>query len=386
MEKQDLIHFIIDNVSVFNLVLPDELKDYQKFEEYLVSFSDDILHIIAGFNEYLLEHFLNSSISKKKENLLLDLRKMERLSHFIGPTGNLSYLMPDQINYVLSKLDNFKLDDLNEDKICLIADENLQMEFGNEDGSYTQNQALENQIYTAQFYLTQIGYSPKEIDEKIEQVRKDPLKLNTLFNLPPKEIINLPPELQRSSSIDGDHIDDNEDGLSEKGEAIINQHIQSIQHEISEERAQKVNEILDEIKLHVKEKMNESYEKVFKQLHPDRLQRALKFLKETKRKDKRMEIYLEWFFCTHLLENIEFKVEHWQVSSQATHGAAGVYTAGVSFSRYDRIVKGFPDSKFQKVVTIARRLLQSPSKKKIQKLGQDLIAETGFDEHLYFTD
>ncbi|KKK51976.1 hypothetical protein LCGC14_3109580, partial [marine sediment metagenome] len=31
-------------------------------------------------------------------------------------------------------------------------------------------------------------------------------------------------------------------------------------------------------------------------------------------------------------------------------------------------------------------LLESPTKAAMQKLGQDLIAETGFDEHLYFTD
>ena len=130
--------------------------------------------------------------------------------------------------------------------------------------------------------------------------------------------------------------------------------------------------------------MTPNYERVYKQLHPDRLQRALKFLKETKRKDNRMDSYLEWFFCSYLLENIELKVEHWQVSSQASHGHAGVYTAGVSFSRYN-IIKGFSDSKLGKVVKIARRILQNPSKKKIQKLGQDLIAETGFDEHLYFT-
>ncbi|MBY9006463.1 MAG: hypothetical protein KGD63_06865 [Candidatus Lokiarchaeota archaeon] len=386
MEKQDLIHFIIDNVSVFNLNLPEELKEYLKFETYLVSFNENILNIIAGFNEYLLSHFLNSLISKNKEETLIDLKKMEKISHFIGPTGNLYYLLPEQINYILDQLDNFKLDDINEDKINLIADELLQKEFGNDDMGYTQNQALENQIYSAQFYLKQIGYSLKEINERIEIVRKDPLKINELFNLPPKEIINLPPELQGSSSISGQNLDDGEEDLTEEGQAIIDQHIQSIQHEISNERVQKVNKILDEIKLHVKDKMTDNYEKVFKQLHPDRLQRALNFLKETKRKDKRMDSYLDWFFSTHLLENIEFKVEHWQISTHASHGAAGVYTAGVSFSRYDKIIKGFSDSKLLKIVKIARRLLQNPSKKKIQKLGQDLIAETGFDEHLYFTD
>ena len=99
-----------------------------------------------------------------------------------------------------------------------------------------------------------------------------------------------------------------------------------------------------------------------------------------------MELYIEWFFCSHLIENIEFKVEHWQVSSQAGHGSSGVYSAGIAFSRYDQIVREFNDNKLTKVVNICRRILQTPSKKAIQKLGQDLVAETGFDEHLYFTD
>ena len=121
-------------------------------------------------------------------------------------------------------------------------------------------------------------------------------------------------------------------------------------------------------------------------MHPDRLNRAYKMLKDTKRKSKRMELLLEWFTASLLLSKIELKVEHWQVSSSATHGSAGVYTAGMNFSRYDPIIKEFPDSKLEKVIKIARKILQRPSKKAIQKLGQDLIAETGFDEHLYFTD
>jgi hypothetical protein len=121
-------------------------------------------------------------------------------------------------------------------------------------------------------------------------------------------------------------------------------------------------------------------------MHPDRLIRALKVLKSTKRKSKRMELLLEWYTASLLLSKIELKVEHWQVSSSATHGAAGVYTAGIDFSRYDNIVRDFPDNKLTKVVNIARKILQHPTKKAIQKLGQDLISETGFDEHLYFTD
>ncbi len=109
-------------------------------------------------------------------------------------------------------------------------------------------------------------------------------------------------------------------------------------------------------------------------------------LKTTKKKSKRMDYYLEWFFSSTLLSKIELKVEHWQVSSQANQGITGVYTAGIDFSRYDQIIRDFPDAKLGKVVTVARRILQTPTKDTIQKLGQSLISETGFDEHLYFTD
>jgi hypothetical protein len=109
-------------------------------------------------------------------------------------------------------------------------------------------------------------------------------------------------------------------------------------------------------------------------------------LQSTKRKSKRLNLYLEWFFCSHLLSNIEVKVEHWQTSSAASHGTTGVYTAGINFSRYDNIIRDFSDGKLTKVINISRRIIQSPTKQAIQKLGQDLIAETGFDEHLYFTD
>ena len=87
-----------------------------------------------------------------------------------------------------------------------------------------------------------------------------------------------------------------------------------------------------------------------------------------------------------MLSKIELKVEHWQVSSSAGHGDAGVFTAGIDFSRYDNVIKDFSDDKLTKIINIARKILQHPTKKAIQKLGQDLIAETGFDEHLYFTD
>ncbi|MBY8990819.1 MAG: hypothetical protein KGD58_08705, partial [Candidatus Lokiarchaeota archaeon] len=173
---------------------------------------------------------------------------------------------------------------------------------------------------------------------------------------------------------------------SQATENAIDQHIQSIQHEVTGERAKKVEEIIRLIKDHTRENMNDRYERVFRQIHPDRLNKALKMLQSTKRKSKRMNLFMEWFFCSTLMSKIEVKVEHWQTSSAASHGTTGVYTAGIDFSRYDNIVREFPDGKLTKVINISRRILQNPKKKAIQKLGQDLIAETGFDEHLYFTD
>ena len=200
----------------------------------------------------------------------------------------------------------------------------------------------------------------------------------------------MPDEIQYNSNTNSGSVSSSEQQVSESQaptlQEAIEQHVKSIHEDITEERAQKVEEILNLIKSHVKDEMSELQEKVFKQMHPDRLNRAYKMLRETKRKSKRMELLLEWFTASLLLSKIELKVEHWQVSSTATHGSAGVYTAGMDFSRYDPIIKEFPDNKLEKVLNIARRILQKPSKKAIQKLGQDLIAETGFDEHLYFTD
>jgi hypothetical protein len=250
---------------------------------------------------------------------------------------------------------------------------------------------MESQLSSAAYYLSHLGYNQEEIKEKIDEARQDSSKLDLLFNLAPKEIYNVPPEISRVSisasspqSIASEQ--SNSTNTNHDIENIINHHIQSIEHDISEERAQKVNETLQLIKAHVKDRMTEHYERVFKQMHPDRLNRAYKMLKDTKRKSKRMDLYLEWFFLSKILSEIELKVEHWQVSSAAGHGNAGVYTAGINFSRYDQIVRDFSDGKLEKVVRVARHILQNPSKKAIQKLGQDLIAETGFDEHLYFTD
>jgi hypothetical protein len=124
-------------------------------------------------------------------------------------------------------------------------------------------------------------------------------------------------------------------------------------------------------------------------MHPSRLKRIYRILKDEKKRSDRIPILLEWFFISHLLENIEVKVEHWQVSTSADHGQTGVYTAGINFARFDNVVRDeddYSDRKLRKVIRIGRKILEKPTKKALQKLGQDLVATTGFDEHLYFTD
>jgi hypothetical protein len=310
---------------------------------------------------------------------------MEKISFMIGPIGNLSYLASNQIQYILTKLGSLKLNEIKEAKISQIADEQLQKEFG---ASYNGSSALENQLASAAFYLSQIGYSRQEIQEKFNEVRQDPSKIESLFTLPPKEIYSMPTEIQQGSSHPSQIQQSSSQPIenSQITEDTIDHHIQSIQHELTGERANKVNGILNQIRDHVKDNMTDKYEQVFRQIHPDRLNKALKMLKTTKRKSKRMQLILDWFFYSTLLSKIELKVEHWQTSSSAQIGSAGVYTAGINFSRYDNIIRDFSDPKLSKVINIARRILQHPTKQAIQKLGQDLIAETGFDEHLYFTD
>jgi archaellum component FlaC len=370
---------ITDNILVFHINLAEDLQG-NKLSEHLNKLDENALKIAAGFNKVMLEHFLTASKEKDPKDLQDILQKMEKISHLVSPTGSLSYLGENQISYVLNRLNSLNINDLSSEKISIIADEQLEKEFGG--GPFDPTVALENQLSSAAFYLEQIGYPQQEIKEKLEEIRKDPKKLDSVFTLQPKEIIRVPSELQQENI--------SSEGPSVNGqratEDVIDGYIQQIQHDYPPERVQKVNDIMTQIKEHVKEEITEQYEKVFVQMHPDRLSRALKMLKETKRKSKRMKMLLEWFFCSHLIENIEFRVEHWQVSRAASHGQAGVYTAGINFSRYDQIVRDFPDSKFGKVVNIMRRILSKPSKNAIQKLGQDLIATTGFDEHLYFTD
>jgi hypothetical protein len=389
MDKLDYLYIILDNVMAFSIRLSPEYQG-NGLTAHLERFDERALKVIAGFNKSFLKHFLDLSKGKSQMDIEETLKKMELISYMIGPIGNLHYLGEEQVQFVLSKLNSLKIDEINEAKISLLADDHLRQQFGSNSGGYSAADALENQLASAAFYLINMGYSREEIQQKFNDVRQNPSKLGDLFNLPEKEIYNMPDEIQYNSNTNSGSMTSSEQQVLEEQTQTLQEamehHVKSIHEDINEERAQKVEEILNLIKSYVKDEMSELQEKVFKQMHPDRLNRAYKMLRETKRKSKRMELLIEWFTASLLLSKIELKVEHWQVSSNAGHGSAGVYTAGIDFSRYDPIVKEFPDNKLEKVLNIARRILQKPSKKAIQKLGQDLIAETGFDEHLYFTD
>jgi len=384
MNKTDYLYMILDNILVFNINLPPEFQG-NGLNGHLNTFDEYGLKVIAGFNKNFLEHFLKISRGKTQNDIKDTLKKMEKISYMVGPTGNLNYLTPEQVDFILTKIQTLKLEEINEEKIGLVADDLLREQFG-APGNYSAADAMENQLSSAAFYLMNMGYTDEEIQEKFNEVRRHPSKLGELFTLPQKEIYSMPTEIEQSSTVSPPNSSEAEVDNNQSFNDVIARHVQSIHQDITEERAQKVDEILQEIKAHVKDSMSELQKKVFKQMHPDRLNRALKMLRTTKRKSKRMQLYLEWFSESFLLSKIELKVEHWQVSSSAGHGSAGVYTAGIDFSRYDNIIREFPDNKLIKVVNITRKILQNPSKKAIQKLGQDLIAETGFDEHLYFTD
>ncbi len=384
MDKSDYIYMILDNVLVFNIILPPIFQENQ-LNGHLNKFDDNSLKIIAGFNKNFLEYFIKISNGKSQGDILEPLKKMEKISYMVGPIGTLNYLTSDQIDHILKKMKSLKLDEITEEKVSLIADELLRQQFAG-DNAYSTSDALESQLSSAAFYLVNMGYSKEEIQEKFNAVREDQSKLDALFTLPQKEIYSTPSEIQQehmeSPPSHHETAIDQSQGLND----AIARHIQSIHQDITEERAQKVDEILQFINAYVKDNMSELQEKVFRQMHPDRLNRALKMLKTTKRGSKRMELYLEWFTESFLLSKIELKVEHWQVSSSSQVGSAGVYTAGIDFSRYDNIIKDFPDAKLTNVINIARKILQNPNKKAIQKLATDLLSTTGHDEHLYFTD
>lgn len=381
----------MDNVAVYGIGLPPDLQGDALYQ-HLDQFDIKILNGIASFNKQFLEHFFILSKGKTPKEFKDDLSKMGLISLMIGPTGSLSYLTEEQVEHILTKLGSVDVKEISEDKISLIADEYLEQQFGQ--GSYGNSQALENQLASASFYLLSVGFSQQEVQKKIAEARQDPKKIDDLFNLEPAQSpepggiashltgpSGTPPQGPSSQTAQS-HED--APGFEELINGYINQLKEGIEH--PPERAARVKELVEEIRGRVKEKFTSRHDEIYVLMHPDRLSRANKQVKSIKRKKERMDLVLDWFALSFLLGNIEFKVEHWQVSSGAGHGQAGVYSAGINFSRYDPIVSDFDDDKLSKVIQIIRKLLQQPSKKAIQKLGQDLVAETGFDEHLYFTD
>ncbi|MFX1595175.1 MAG: hypothetical protein ACFFBK_03840, partial [Promethearchaeota archaeon] len=290
MQKADYIYMISDNILVYQINLPPDLQG-NGLREHLNKFDEKYLKIIAGFDKNFLEHFLIISKGRSQESIADTLKKMEKISFMIGPTGNLSYLTPNQIQFILTKLGSLNLNEIKESRINKIADEQIEKEFG---PLYSTSSALEQQLASAAFYLKSIGYSNQEIKEKFNEVRNDPSKLDALFTLQPKEIYSMPPEIQpritppsRSQAASNSQLASA--SSNQQAQNIIAQYVSSIEHQITGERAKKIEELMELIKAHVKEKMTENYERVFRQFHPDRLNRAFKMLKDTKRKSKRMD-------------------------------------------------------------------------------------------------
>ena len=108
MQKSEYISMIIDNLLVFSIKPPQDLQG-DKLNDHLGKFERDILKIIAGFNKDFLEYFLKILKGKNPEELNEILKKMEKISFMIGPTGNLHYLSQEQIEHILNKFDLLKL-------------------------------------------------------------------------------------------------------------------------------------------------------------------------------------------------------------------------------------------------------------------------------------
>ncbi|GAI94046.1 unnamed protein product, partial [marine sediment metagenome] len=118
-----------------------------------------------------------------------------------------------------------------------------------------------------------------DIQEKFQEVKEDPSKLEALFTLPPKEIYGMPDEVHQMSNPPsrnrpsaGSSQASTTIENSQATQNAIDQHIQSIQHEVTGERAKKVDAIMQLIKDQVKENMKENYERVFRQIHPSDLE------------------------------------------------------------------------------------------------------------------
>ncbi|MFW9783189.1 MAG: hypothetical protein ACFFFB_12975, partial [Candidatus Heimdallarchaeota archaeon] len=149
MQKSDYVYMIADNIIVYQISLPEDLQG-NRLHVHLNNYDEKYLKIIAGFDKNFLEHFLIISKGKDQEDLAEVLKKMEKISYMIGPTGNLNYLASNQIQYILTKLGSLKINEIKEAKISEIADEQLEKEFG---ASNEATSVIDNQLASAAFYL-----------------------------------------------------------------------------------------------------------------------------------------------------------------------------------------------------------------------------------------
>ena len=99
MQKADYVYMIADNIMVYQITLPSDLQG-NRLQVHLNKYDEKYLRIIAGFDKNFLEHFLIISKGNNQEELAETLKKMEKISFMIGPTGNLNYLAPNQIQYI----------------------------------------------------------------------------------------------------------------------------------------------------------------------------------------------------------------------------------------------------------------------------------------------
>ena len=150
MNKTDYIYMVLDNILVYNINLPPEFQN-NGVDEHLNKFDENYVKIIAGFNKSFLEHFLTISKGKSQNDIAELLKKMEKIAYMVGPIGNLSYLGSDQVDHILTKINDLKIDEIIEEKISLVADDQLRQQFGG--SNYNSSEALENQLASAAFYL-----------------------------------------------------------------------------------------------------------------------------------------------------------------------------------------------------------------------------------------
>ena len=159
MEKSDYIYMIIDNVMVYGI--NTDLQG-DRLGAHLDKFDENIVKAVAGFSQKFLEHFLIVSKGKDQKDIEELIKKMDKVSIMISPMGNLHYLKDDNLEYILTKLGDLKINELSENKISEIVDEQIEKQFGGV-GAYNEQQALEGQLQSAAFYLAGIGYPTQVI-------------------------------------------------------------------------------------------------------------------------------------------------------------------------------------------------------------------------------